>query len=360
MIEIKPEYKIKILKETKTKEELIKENKIAYKHKCVFCDREFYNNSSNGTICGCCEVHLLCSSCGNYVRVTDIKRYKDRDYLCKPCSDKINVKKINTPEVHARSWEKNKEKFSKILEDGRKKAHTPEANRRRYEVQKKNGSFDKFVKAGVEASLTPEARRKQIETKKRNGYYQSETFKNAIKSTQTPEAIAKREKSRRESGALDRWIEKVARNSSGGFNREKFYQDKIDITNYSAVEEMISDFNREIGIPGVWCIKDQNGDVLDVYETSDIGNEMYQAVRRLSNCKGKTDEELSDKRYSWKKVRNMTECGKLNFVIVVRNMEDKVERMKIEAQYAHDNKAKYWNPAPGQMNTIGEIGSEND
>ena len=74
---------------------------------------------------------------------------------------------------------------------------------------------------------------------------------------------------------------------------------------------MISDFDREMGIPGVWCIKDQNGNVLDVHETSDIGKDIYQTVCMLSYCKNKTDEELKGKRYSWKKARDIAGCSKV-------------------------------------------------
>lgn len=133
------------------------------------------------------------------------------------------------------------------------------------------------------------------------------------------------------------------------FDRTKFYENKFKVTSYCSVEEMVSDFDAEISVPGVWCIKDRDGDVLDVYETVDIGKEMYRAVRRLNYCKDKTDEELYNKNYNWRKTRDIVGCGKLDFIVVARGVEDKEERWKIEAQYAHNNKAKYWSPAPGQI-----------
>ena len=123
-------------------------------------------------------------------------------------------------------------------------------------------------------------------------------------------------------------------NLFAGFNREEFYRTMIQLTNYQSVEELVADFGRLVGISGVWCIKcgDQ---VLDVCETQDIGSEMYRALRRLNTRKEKKFVKIQDE-------------GRLDFVLVAKGVESREERQRIEAQYAHDWRAKYWSPAPGQ------------
>lgn len=121
---------------------------------------------------------------------------------------------------------------------------------------------------------------------------------------------------------------------------------------------MISDFNTLLGVPGVWAVKcgDQ---VLDVCETQDIGTEMYQVVRRLNFMKNKTDEEIKEMNnsYNRKKVRDIANEGKLDFILISKNVYNKDERERIEAQYAHDSRAKYWSPAPKQqINNLVEKG----
>lgn len=400
-----------------SKNDLISQGKKAYRHICIKCNREFYNNSSNGTVCGKCHTEFKCNSCGdwNIIKYNFDKYRKKNEYICKKCSDRRNIKFANSKEAIKNRYENNKDKIDKILEEGRKKAHTEEANQNRYQAQLDNGTFENFYKAGIKASLTPEARKKQNETKKKNGYYQSKAFENVIKSSHSKEAIEKSQKTRKESGALDYWIENVAKNNSNEYStekiiqiiensefknrpdvsillsrikqfknyneniknilidkareldipisyREEFYKDKFDCISFNDENikinlDLVNNLNK---VPGVWSIWSSDNICMDVAQTNNIGEEIKIYSRRLEfNSKFNNEKEIelynkNHQNYNRMKFKNIFEDCNNKYILrlVSVNIESEIEREKIEAQYAHDNKARYWSPAPGQVKRI--------
>ena len=152
------------------------------------------------------------------------------------------------------------------------------------------------------------------------------------------------------------------------FNRDKFYSLKLQLISFESKNKIITlkDIDKYINIPGIWsiCSKDENNQeiCLDVCETQNIGKEMLGGLNLLETGKNnlnKTDEEIKKSRIDYKsddsnkriKYRNIAEYkkyGNIIFKLVSINIENKEQRWNIESQYAHDNKAKYWNPAPGQ------------
>lgn len=136
--------------------------------------------------------------------------------------------------------------------------------------------------------------------------------------------------------------------------REEFYSKTLDIISFNSVEELISNFDSLEGIPGVWAIKGSDEIIYDVAQTKDIGNEMYEYLRRLNFNKGLTDEKINSENsrylYNRKKFRDiMNDTDEVNFILVARDIDSKEKRELIEMQYAHDAKAKYWSPAPCQI-----------
>lgn len=63
--------------------------------------------------------------------------------------------------------------------------------------------------------------------------------------------------------------------------REAFYQSHLKLITYNSLDEMIKDFYALIGIPGVWEVRGCDGITYDVCQIKDIGNEMYEYLRRL-------------------------------------------------------------------------------
>ena len=145
------------------------------------------------------------------------------------------------------------------------------------------------------------------------------------------------------------------------FNREKFYSSKFDLIDFESENKKISWENLDPlnGVPGVWAVWSIDNKCLDVCQTKNIGVEMRGWIRNYYANKGKTDEELIEmnrryQKYNRSKKRDIAKyCSDLNskpiFKIVATNIDSKEEREVIETQYAYDNKAIFWNPAPGQL-----------
>ena len=155
--------------------------------------------------------------------------------------------------------------------------------------------------------------------------------------------------------------------SGFNFDRDKFYALSLSLVNFESINKIITikDIDKYNKIPGVWSIECSNGECLEVCETQDIGKEMKLGLRCIN--KGyqninKTDEELEIlyKRPSkYKKYKNITKYVKENniqiiFKLIIKNIIEKEKRFSIERQYAHDNLAKFWSPAPGQNIKIEE------
>ena len=149
------------------------------------------------------------------------------------------------------------------------------------------------------------------------------------------------------------------------FDREAFYKEKFNLISFDSLDQDISWDNIDSlkDIPGVWSVWASDNKCLDVCQTINIGREMLAWIRSYNACKDKTDEELikmniKHRRYNRKKKRDIAKyCSSLNtkpiFKVVSINIETKEQREAIESQYAHDNKAIFWNPGLGQKLTKG-------
>lgn len=139
----------------------------------------------------------------------------------------------------------------------------------------------------------------------------------------------------------------------GSFDRESFYSSKIDSIslNYSGVAISLNDIDSLQGVPGVWTKETTDGTVLDVAQTQDIGNEMLFSIRALDAGRQnlhKPDSYFDDKPSIYRKYRDIASHGEIVFRLVATGVTTKEGRERIEAQHAHQTRAKYWSPAPGQ------------
>lgn len=113
---------------------------------------------------------------------------------------------------------------------------------------------------------------------------------------------------------------------------------KIDNT---LIEDInLNTFDSFIDINGVWSVwgkikESDNYICLDVAETINIGKEMNTFLRKCISKRNNKYEEISKYKF-------------LEFKIVKLNIVDKIEREKIEYNYAVENKSLFWNPAPKQ------------
>ena len=152
--------------------------------------------------------------------------------------------------------------------------------------------------------------------------------------------------------------------------RDKFYESKLELIDFEEDGKILSlsSIIKLNNIPGVWYKIASNGQVLDVSKTIDLGKELLFSIRAIE--KGyknidKIDEEIEKEyknRYGiYKKYRDMVKYEKNNgnnniiFKLIVIDIQDEVILEAIEAQFAHDNKALFWNYAPGQAKRIKNI-----
>lgn len=155
--------------------------------------------------------------------------------------------------------------------------------------------------------------------------------------------------------------------SQGGleFNREKFYKEKLNIISFNSLDKEVKfqDFNSlkgKLGVWSRWTDKNYGNYCLDVCKTKDIGSEMLSSLRSFNSLVKNPNQELD---IGWKKkyynqakdagLFDKDSSGKIIFKLVALCDNEK-EALMIEQQYAHNNKAKYWSPEPGQLNLLEE------
>ena len=139
------------------------------------------------------------------------------------------------------------------------------------------------------------------------------------------------------------------------FGREGFYKEKLNLISFESIDKeiLLEDIDSLINIPGVWS-RWSNDMCLNVCQTNNIGREMLLSIRKfdsLKNLKTYKKNNPGIEKSWWEVYLNELKDSNNNiiFKLVAINIFCKEERELIEAQYAHDNKARYWNPAPGQI-----------
>lgn len=148
----------------------------------------------------------------------------------------------------------------------------------------------------------------------------------------------------------------VSGNFYSTFDRNEFYNMKIKpiirFVDKKQKVNMRGDFSEYDGKAGVWAVY-SGRKCLDVCETVNIGNEMRQWELMYWENAGRSDKQLERLnklyRYNRAKKRDIAEKHKKFRFVIVSYQNDKAKREKIEAQYAHANKALYWSPAPGNQ-----------
>ena len=153
-----------------------------------------------------------------------------------------------------------------------------------------------------------------------------------------------------------------------GLTKEQFYASDNIIISFNSINktinlEDIENFKYIKGVWSIWGIDENNKEIcLEVCETQNIGKEIKCCIRLLetgNNNLNKTNAEIkesrkhynfddSNKRIKYRNIAEYKKYGSLIFKLIIINVEKQEKRWNIEAQYAKDNKAKYWNPAPMQ------------
>lgn len=335
-------------------------------------------------------INVRCSVCGKEqrARASDYMKVIEsgRNVVCRKCSV-TSLNKSEAMRAQARdlgiklSREKRGIFSDEIREKAIERARSIEAATKREETKRKNGFYspgggyyrglkkrkengalDRFIKSGH----TPEARALQNRTRWNNmSEEEKESRIRSLVNSHTEESRALIIRNRVKNGwkpnteaARLRLAElrKDAdwRRKHSFFDREGFYSEKFDLISFNTLGKVVTlnDIDRLTGVPGVWSKETNNGTVLDVSETQDIGKEMLFSLRAFDANKEKEDSELKQNKLSLrKKYRDMHKHadGKIIFKLIAIGIEDREVRQAIEAQYAHDTRAFFWSPAPGQQ-----------
>ena len=277
---------------------------------CYICKEEFITNSNNHGITyknnkmyvckKCMFIKAICFNCKKEILVKFYK--KDKHVFCsKLCQINFNHK----------LQKQNKTSFynDKTQKQAQKQAHTPEKEKSRNEINKKNktgvyriGFFDNMKK-------------------KKLGIFNLE---HQISASKTSHAIVK-------------------------LNIKKFISSNITIDlfiNNSFSKIIPADyesFNKYNNISGVWAIWGENSNgikvCLDVCQTKNIGNEMRLGMRKS------VIHKVS-------KYKEFVKYKNIFFILVKIHITIFKDRELIEIIYAIKNNSLYWYPSPTQMKLI--------
>ena len=152
------------------------------------------------------------------------------------------------------------------------------------------------------------------------------------------------------------------------FDRNEFYSKELSLISFECADKSVTpeDVDKYKGVPIVFSkeVYTKDGEFvccLDVGESKDGKEEIAFGLRAwawaLKNIE-MTVEEIKQKRlksvYTRLKYQKMVKEVQKdpNYVLVLKvvaeGVEDTETRRAIEAQYAHDKKALFWSPSPGQ------------
>ena len=314
---------------------------------CTRCGREYYPNSTKQKCCGCCAFVVECSICGKHLEhkaATKEEIESIDEFYCGDCS-RVNV-------MHT-LWKDPEfaDKVKSYLLKGSEIKFCEECGKETHHVGDRCRVCDPWEKGGASFGFKYCEECQEVTNHVGDRCYVCDPWE--IKGGQFGYKYCV-SCSQETFHAGDRCYECDPWENKGGFNREAFYSDKLELIKFESVDKSITleDIDSLKGVPGVWSKETTDGEVLDVSETKDIGKEISFSVRAFKANAGKTDEELNALNNSSlrKKYRDIYEYaeGEVVFKVIAEGVEDKETRQAIEAQYAHDKKAVFWSPAPGQ------------
>lgn len=140
------------------------------------------------------------------------------------------------------------------------------------------------------------------------------------------------------------------------WNRDLYYSTPTNMVEVNSLEQILdlNNLDHVEGKSGVWSIwgwneqcKEENLVCLDVHETLDIGYEIRMHEKDLEFARNTDWNDLlytENNLFSLaKRSKAITQWERLEYRLVALNVHGKINREAIEAQYAWDLKAIYWN-----------------
>lgn len=146
-----------------------------------------------------------------------------------------------------------------------------------------------------------------------------------------------------------------------GIKREDFYNSELNLIkldNSSDFLKIETILNKK-EFPGVWAFWNLNDNVcLQVGQNEKVKKELRRQIRLMRKYSANNwPNDHSNAEY-FHNIGVLKNQKNLAIKIIAKDIKDLDQRLIIEAQYAHDNKAKYWSPQPGQFKYLNKIKGE--
>jgi hypothetical protein len=336
--------------------------------KCYFCNKDLtlhckpiiYKNKQIYCCHDCKYLSAKCCICGKEIKVN---RFKINNHPL--CSHKCQLEYLKQNNLGFFNNDLQKE-MSKRSHEIQKRNHTgifnPEVHKKVNELQKQNHTG--FFNNELQTKLAK--RSAEINMYNKTGIFSKEAQKKSyLSQRQNHVAI------------FDPKIRKIAIQKSRKIQLQS-YINAINNLNlnidFQIQDQFYSDvsydfFQKYDKVPGIWSKELEDGTVLDVGETQDIGKEMKFDTRALAvgfKNRNSNDKDLSRKYKTsfgiHKKYRDMSNYvngQKVVYKILVINEESREKRELIEAQYAISKHAIFWHLSVSfQKDTIYKAGDD--
>lgn len=333
---------------------------------CITCDRTFQAKTSNVKYCSDeCKPKAKCFLCGEEFILLHKRVGRQKVFCSRSCSTKYQMNNLTDKQRKALS-ENGRRNIQKANEYWK----TEEGRERKSKICAKTNSTPERAELVKKQWENEDYRNKMAESVKRrwkDGVYGNLAIDNLKKINLRIEKYCKK---CQKATTHNYYNCLTCKPPAGGRNfgdviittklgrkispREQFYSEQLSLIKLNGLSEItvsdISEFNK---IPGVWAIWNAKDNIcLQVGQNLDIGKELFRQIRLLTKYGVEDWINDHDNAEYFHTIGRYYYDKELNFRIIKSNIEDKEERLIIEMQYAHDNKAKYWSPEPGQMSLL--------
>lgn len=312
--------------------------------KCKTCGKDFIGNASNIKYCSeKCFPKVKCDQCG--ILFIPVREKIGHKFCSRSCASKYQMSHLS---------EEQKLKLSKIGRKNIQKANeywnTEEGRKRKSQICSRTNSTPEraaLVSKQWENKEFKEKMTQSVIERWKNGVYGALAIDNLRKINMREEKFCKEYNKITLHNGFGACL--ICNPNSEGFDRESFCKNKLDLVSFNSInqETSLDDFDSlkgELGVWSRWTDKNHGNYCLDVCKTKDIGSEMLSSLRSFNSLKENPNQELD---IGWKKKymeqakdADIFNSDKIVFKLIAYCKSEE-EALMIEAQYAHDNKAKY-------------------
>lgn len=311
---------------------------------CITCGSSFKSKTSNEKYCSDkCKPKAICSYCKKEFIL--IRQRNEKVFCSLSCSSKYTQEHLTEEQK-----EIQKENGRKNLQKAHEYWNSKEGRKRRSEICAKTNLTSErknLVKQQWQNNEFKEKMTNLVIQRWKNGVYGNLAYDNLQKINTRKDLFCNKCNKITIHNGFNKCL--TCFPNSGGFNREEFYKKELNIISFDYLNGNYKDFINLSRTSGVWAIWNKlTNECIQVGQNEDIGKELKRQLRLISKYKMDNWEDDNPNAKYFHNLGLIEKEGGLEIKIVAKDIKDLKIRWKIECQYAHDNKAKYWSPEPGQ------------